>query len=91
VESPDSTQPELHAGLYSMVPLMSWPWARKVLVPVAEAITLGEVGGLAGAEAGPLRTELADEGELGELAPWPGRSPGSRPTRPPCRSMSYKR
>jgi hypothetical protein len=40
---------------------MSWPWARKVLVPVAEAVTLGEAGGLAGAEAGPL----AEEGELG--------------------------
>jgi hypothetical protein len=40
---------------------MSWPWARKVLVPVAEAVTLGEAGGLAGAEAGAL----AEEGELG--------------------------
>jgi len=29
---------------------MSWAWARKVLAPVAEAVTLGEVGGLAGAE-----------------------------------------
>jgi hypothetical protein len=50
---------------------MSWPSARKVLFPVSEAVTLGEAGGLAGAEAGPLGTELADEGEPadeGELA-----------------------
>ncbi len=54
VESPDSGQPELHAGRYSTVPLRSWPWARKVLAPAAEAVTLGEVGGLVGAKAGPL-------------------------------------
>ncbi|MGO9193277.1 MAG: hypothetical protein ACLP8X_33160, partial [Streptosporangiaceae bacterium] len=54
VESPDSGQPELHAGRYSTVPLMSWAWARKVLAPAAEAVTLGEVGGLVGAKAGPL-------------------------------------
>jgi hypothetical protein len=51
VESPDSGQPELHAGRYSTVPLMSWPRARKVLVPVSEAVTLGEVAVLAGAAA----------------------------------------
>jgi hypothetical protein len=48
---------------------MSWPWARKVLVPVAEAVTLSEAGGLAGAEAGPLaETVPAEEGELGGVA-----------------------
>jgi hypothetical protein len=45
-----------------MAALMSCPWARKVLVPAAEA--------------GPLRTELADEGEPGELAPAAGALPG---------------
>ena len=47
---------------------MSCPWAKKVLVPVSEAITLGETGGLAGAEAGALGTELADAGELACVA-----------------------
>jgi hypothetical protein len=69
MESPDSGQPELHAGRYSAVPLMSWAWARKVLAPVAEAVTLGEVGGLAGAEAGPLGdAEPAEEAELDAVA-----------------------
>jgi len=68
VESPDSGQPELHAGRYSAVPLRSWPWARKVLAPAAEAVTLGEAGGLAGAEAGPLGAELADEGGPADVA-----------------------
>jgi hypothetical protein len=54
VESPDSGQPELHDGRYSAVPLISWAWARKVLVPAAEAVTLGETGGLVGVTAGPL-------------------------------------
>jgi hypothetical protein len=36
-----------------------------VLVPVAEAVTFGEAGGLAGAEAGLLDEDAADEGELG--------------------------
>ena len=44
-----------------MVPLISWPWARNVLVPVSEAVTLGEAGRLVGVKAGPL----AEEGELG--------------------------
>jgi hypothetical protein len=48
---------------------MSWASARKVLAPVAEEVTLGEVGGLAGAEAGLLGdAEPADEGELGDVA-----------------------
>ena len=69
VESPDSGQPELHAGRYSAVPLMSWAWARKVLAPVAEAVTPGEAGGLAGAEAGPPGDAgAADEAELGAAA-----------------------
>ena len=69
VESPDSGQPELHAGRYSTVPLMFWASARKVLAPLAEEVTLGEVDGLAGAEAGPLGdVEPADEGELGDVA-----------------------
>jgi len=54
--------------MYSAVPLMSCSWAKKVLVPVSEAITLGETGGLAGAEAGALGTELADAGELACVA-----------------------
>ena len=41
--------------MYSAVPLRSCPWARKVPVPVCEAITLGEVAGLdADAAAVPL-------------------------------------
>src|SRR5712691_4072613 len=51
VESPESGQPEPHAGIFSKVPLMSWPSARKVLVPVGEAVTPGEAGGLADATA----------------------------------------
>jgi hypothetical protein len=48
---------------------MFWASARKVLAPVAEEVTLGEVGGLAGAEAGPLGdAEPADEGELDDVA-----------------------
>ena len=48
---------------------MSCPWARKVLAPAAEAVTLGEAGGLAGATAGPLGDpEPADEGELAAVA-----------------------
>ena len=49
---------------------MSCPWARNVLLPLGEAVTLGEAGGLAGAEAGPLDdAEPADEAELaGALA-----------------------
>src|ERR1700730_3799874 len=67
VESPDSGQPELHAGRYSMVPLISWPWARNVLVPVSEAVTLGDGGGPVGARAGAragleaAAAELLDE------------------------------
>jgi hypothetical protein len=70
VESPDSGQPELHAGRYSAVPLMSWAWARKVLAPVAEAVTLDEVDGLAGTEAGPLgdADPAADAAELADVA-----------------------
>jgi hypothetical protein len=33
---------------------MSWPAARNVLVPVAEAVTFGEADGVTGAEAGAL-------------------------------------
>jgi hypothetical protein len=52
---------------------MSWPWARNVRVRAAEAVTLGEAGGLAGAEAGPLgpAAELgaaALDAEAGTLA-----------------------
>jgi hypothetical protein len=54
--------------MFSMVALRSWPGARKVLDPVSDAITLGETGGLAGAEAGALGTELADAGELACVA-----------------------
>ena len=69
VESPDSGQPELHAGRYSTVPLISWAWARYVLATVAEVVILGEVDGLAGAEAGPLGdAEPADEVELDDVA-----------------------
>jgi hypothetical protein len=40
-----------------------------VLAPVAEVVTLGEVDGLAGAEAGPLGdAEPADEVELDDVA-----------------------
>src|ERR1700730_16813867 len=65
VESPDSGQPELHAGRYSMVPLISWPWARNVLVPVSEAVTLGEAGRLVGVKAGPLGDAAEPEAEAG--------------------------
>ena len=68
VESPESGQPELHVGRYSAVPLMSWPWARKVLVPLAEAVTLGEGEALAGADAGPLDDAEPAEGEPDDLA-----------------------
>jgi hypothetical protein len=49
---------------------MSWPWARNVLVAVAEAVRLGEAGGLVGAKAGPLGdvAELGAEAEAGALA-----------------------
>jgi hypothetical protein len=48
---------------------MSWAWARKVLVPAAEAVTLGEAGGLAGVTAGPLGDpEPAAEAELDAVA-----------------------
>jgi len=47
---------------------MSWPWARNVLVPVAEEVTLGEVDGLAGAEAGPLGDAAELGAEAGALA-----------------------
>src|SRR5271169_7008138 len=70
VESPDSGQPELHAGRYSTVPLMFWASARKVPAPVAEEVTLGEVDGLAGAEAGPLgdAEPAGDAVELDDVA-----------------------
>ena len=77
VESPESGQPELQAGRYNAVPLMSWPWARKVLVAVCVAVTLGEEGGETGGDVGPVTGPLGDPagevdpaGELaGELAP----------------------
>jgi len=49
---------------------MSWPWARNVLVPASEAVTPGEAGGLAGAEARPLgdAAELGAEAELDAAA-----------------------
>jgi hypothetical protein len=37
---------------------MSWPWARKVLVPVADAVTLDEAGGLGAEAAAELLEEL---------------------------------
>jgi pyruvate/2-oxoglutarate dehydrogenase complex dihydrolipoamide acyltransferase (E2) component len=54
--------------VYSKVRLRSWPWARKVLVPVGETVTLGEVGGLAGAEAGVLGDPDAAADVAGTLA-----------------------
>jgi hypothetical protein len=47
---------------------MSWPWARKVLVPLAEAVTLGEGEALAGADAGPLDDAEPTEGEPDDVA-----------------------
>ena len=48
---------------------MSWAGARKVLAPVAEAVTPGEAGGLAGAEAWPPGDAgAADEAELDAVA-----------------------
>jgi hypothetical protein len=48
---------------------MSWAWARKVLAPAAEAVTLGEIGGVVGAKAGPLGDpEPADDAEPDAVA-----------------------
>ncbi len=49
---------------------MSWAWARTVLAPVAEAVALGEIDGLAGAEAGPLGDvePAVDAAELDDVA-----------------------
>ena len=51
-----------------MVPLISWPWARNVLVPVSEAVTLGEAGRLVGVKAGPLGDAAEPEAEAGAEA-----------------------
>ena len=42
----------MQAGSYSAAALMSWPAARNVLVPAAEAVTAGETDGAAAGEAG---------------------------------------
>ena len=48
---------------------MSWAWARKMLALAAEAVTLGEIGGLVGAKAGPLGDpEPADDAEPDAVA-----------------------
>jgi hypothetical protein len=53
VESPDNGQPELpQTGLYSAVPLMSWPSAMKVSAAVCEAVTLADA--IPGDEAAAL-------------------------------------
>jgi hypothetical protein len=54
--------------VYSKVRLRSCPWARKVPVPVGETVTLGEAGGLAGAEAGVLGDPDAVDDVAGALA-----------------------
>ena len=54
----------MQAGSYSAAALMSWPAARNVLVPAAEAVTVGETDGAAAGEAGAA----GDPAELAELA-----------------------
>ena len=72
MESPESAQPklEMQAGWYSAAALMSWPAARNVLVPAAEAVTPGETDGAGAGEAGTAGdpADLAELAELAELA-----------------------
>jgi hypothetical protein len=72
VESPDSGQPSLEgqAGSYSGVRLVSWLGARKVLVPVGEAVALGVTDGAAVTEAAALGDPAAvgDAADVGDPA-----------------------
>lgn len=75
VESPERAQPDEQAGSCSAVPLMSWPSARKVLLPVPAVTLLGDGAAVAedavedGADAGALAApEGRDDIGTGEPA-----------------------
>jgi hypothetical protein len=68
VESPESGQPDRQEGSCSAVELMSWPSARKVLVPDGAAVPLGETDGAAVADTGALGegAEVGDPAKVGD-------------------------